>query len=510
MAKVIYGVVMERQKLKRKYGLITATAIIVGTVVGSGIFFRTGRLLNDMGGNIALGLLSWIISGGVMFVCAFVFSMMAHKYEKVNGLMDYSEELIGKKYSYGAGWFLSILYGPTIAAIVAWVAATYTAVLFNIPSTLEGDIANPQYNTFVFTMTFLYIILIFAVNFFSPKIAGKFQVSTTIIKLVPLILMGIVGIIFGLINGIDINNVSNSGMGPSGPLKVSFFAGIVTTAYAYDGWGCISSLNSEIKNSKRNMPLALLIGSILIIAVYILYFLGVAMAGKGNDLLADDFTGTQNAFMRVFGKAGSVILVVFVIISCLGAVNGNTMSANRMLFSLGTRNWGPMPKIMSEVGKNTDVPFNSALFSLLLSMLWVLVLLCSEMGWFGHYRFVNVGENVYFDIGDIAAIGFYILCVPIFFAFIIKEKQMPWYKRFLMPVLAVCAASFMVVALFLNNWELALIYIGAIVLILLIGLPFYRKTPSGGDSNIETDDTQNLDNSSIDKNQISIENILQG
>ena len=464
------------KNLQRKYGLITATAIIVGTVVGSGIFFRTGRLLNNVGGQVGLGLLAWLLGGAIMFVCAFVFSMMAQKYEKVNGIMDYSEALVGKKYSYGTGWFLSILYAPAVTSIVAWVAATYTAVLFGIPATI-GDSPNPEYNPFVFTLTFVYVVSIFVINFFSPKLAGKFQVSTTFIKLIPLILMGIVGIIYGLVKGVDLSSLSNVTNSQGEPLQVAFFSGIVTTAYAYDGWSCIGSLNSEIKNSKRNMPLALLIGSLLIVSVYVLYFLGISMAGNSQDLINNNFTGTESAFVNIFGRAGSVILIVFVIISCLGSVNGNTMSSSRMSYAMGCRHWGIAPKAMAEVSKTTDVPFNSTLFALFMSCLWIVILLCSELGWFGRF---------YFDIGDIAVIGFYLLCLPIFTAFVIQESTLQWYKRFLLPILAVIAAGFMVVALFLDNWQIALIYFGTIAAIMLLSLPFYHQKSTPTNESIST------------------------
>ena len=339
-----------KQELKRKYGLFTAIAVVVGSVIGSGIFFRTGQVLNKVGGDIGIGVLSWIISGLIMLVAAFVFSMMAQKYEKVNGLIDYSEHLVSKKYSYYVGWISTTLYTPTISAWVSYVAASYTSTLFGI--TMEAN--RTIYLTFTIIMIFVYLVLLFAINFFAPKIAGKFQVSTTFIKLIPLILMGIVGVIIGLINNVSMDDLANNEVitGTSG----SLFAGIVTTSYVYDGWISIASLNSEIKNSKRNMPLALLIGSIVIIVAYVIYFLGIAVAGDKSALMENPTEGTNAAFIKVFGSVAAVFLTIFVIVSCVGTTNGNTMSANRLMYSLAVRNWGIMPKTMAKVDNKTDVP----------------------------------------------------------------------------------------------------------------------------------------------------------
>ena len=122
-------------KLEKKYGLITAIAMVVGIVIGSGVFFKAEKVLTATGGNLSLGILAWVIGGIIMISCAYTFAVMATKYEKVNGIVDYAEAAMGEKYGYYVGWFMAIIYYPTLTSVLAWVSARYTCVLFGFSIT---------------------------------------------------------------------------------------------------------------------------------------------------------------------------------------------------------------------------------------------------------------------------------------------------------------------------------------------------------------------------------------
>ena len=175
-------------ELKKKYGLLTAIAMVVGIVIGSGVFFKAEAVLKATGGNMSLGIAAWGIVGLIMIVCAYTFATMATRYEKVNGIVDYAEAAVDSKYGYYVGWFMTVIYNPTITSVLAWVSARYTCVL------LGWDITGGS----CMTIACFYLIGSYALNALSPVIAGKFQVSTTIVKLVPLMLMAVVGTIAGL------------------------------------------------------------------------------------------------------------------------------------------------------------------------------------------------------------------------------------------------------------------------------------------------------------------------
>jgi amino acid transporter len=135
-----WGVIMENE-LQKKYGLITAIAMVIGIVIGSGVFFKAEKVLVATGGDLPQGILAWGIGGVIMIVCAYVFAIMATRYEKVNGVVDYAEAALGVKYGYFVGWFHSLLQGAYDSA--------KTDVMMLVNSAFDG--------TFPVTFTFPFI-----------------------------------------------------------------------------------------------------------------------------------------------------------------------------------------------------------------------------------------------------------------------------------------------------------------------------------------------------------------
>ncbi len=123
------------EQLKKKYGLFTAICMVVGIVIGSGVFFKAQDVLTETNGDAAQGVLAWIIGGIIMVVMSATFAVMATKYEKVNGVVDYAEAACGSKYAFMIGWFLSFIYYPAMTSVLAWVSARYTVVaIFGVKS----------------------------------------------------------------------------------------------------------------------------------------------------------------------------------------------------------------------------------------------------------------------------------------------------------------------------------------------------------------------------------------
>ena len=243
-------------ELKKKYGLLTAICMVVGIVVGSGVFFKAEAILQKTGGNLKYGIIAWVIGGIIMIICAYTFSVLATKYEKVNGVVDYAEAAVGSKYAYLVGWFMTTIYYPTLTMALAWLSARYTLVVF------MGDEADPT-SGLCFALACFYLVGSYAMNALSPIIAGKFQVSATAIKLIPLTLMAVVGTIKGLSNGLLIENfagtnleIVNEAFAAAGkapieelsPVNANFSA-VCATVFAYEGWIIATSINAEIKDA---------------------------------------------------------------------------------------------------------------------------------------------------------------------------------------------------------------------------------------------------------------------
>ena len=434
-------------QLERKYGLFTAICMVVGIVIGSGVFFKAQTILSRTGGNMPLGVLAWVIGGAIMLVCLLTFSTMSQKYERVNGIVDYAEATVGPRYGYFMGWFIATIYFPAMTSVLCWVTARYTLefiVSVNpdfpmiIPATEGGCIIGPE----CIALSLLIMCFSYAVNTLSPKLAGKFQTSTTVIKLIPLGLMAVVGIIYGLANGMLAENFQNNALVDTvsdNPL----FAAVCSTAFAYEGWIIATSINAEIKDSKKNLPKALVIGGCIIVAVYISYYIGVAGGASNQDLIEQ---GATVAFSNIFGGVLGNVLKLFIAISCFGTVNGLMLACCRGIYAVSARGKGPMPEVFNQLDSKTNMPNNSSILGILLVGIWFVYFFLSNLAqtWTGPFVF---------DSSELPIITIYLMYLPILIQWMRKEKEQSVLRRFVLPSLALCGSVFMVVAcIFSHGW----------------------------------------------------------
>ena len=458
----------EKNILKRQHGLFVSVCFVVGFLVGTGIFFLPGRVLYEVGGNVPLGALAWIIGGLMIAPCVYMFSVFAGKYEKIHGFVDYSEVIVGRKYGYLAGWFFAVMYQPAGYAIIAWITSGFTATVAGIVNTDE------IYLPFRFFITAFFMIATFFLNYFAPKIPVKLNVATTLARMIPLVLMGTVGVVFGLIVGGG-ETAADSAL--SQPLSIapttatSIFAAISATAFAFNGWQAALAFNSEVKDSKRKFPIALMLGFGLIVIIYVLYFIGVTTASEAAAQQmkqgggANFAGGTHAAFQSVFGSAGG-ILVGFMIISGLGILNACCLGMSRAMYSLGRRGLGPIPNRMTELDKTTNVPNNSMVMAVGISFLWLFVIFANTNGWFGTFSF---------SLPDFYNFSFFALLVPIFICFSIRQKDTHPAKRFLLPIIATACAGFMFTTYWIGSWQHALVYSITFIVLAVVGFMFYGR-----------------------------------
>ncbi len=465
---------MEDNKLHKRYGLFTAICMVVGIVIGSGVFFKAQDILKYTGGNMLIGILAWLIGGVVMIICAFNFANFATKYAKVNGVVDYAESIIGEKYAYMMGWFLSTIYFPAMTSVLAWVSARYTLLLFNPAADITGGLC--------MALGAFYLCLFYALNMLSPKIAGKFEVSATVIKLIPIAVIIVVGTIAGLVNGNTTEAFTSSVGGVSGDFG-SIFRGIAAAAFAYEGWIVATSINSELKNPKTDLPRALVIGTLIIMAVYIFFFIGLT-GGATVEVLMEE--GATKAIRNLFGSVGGTVLNAFVVISCLGTLNGLMIACPRSFYSLAVRDSGPFPKTFASVDSETNMPSNAGIIALLFCAIW----------YFYFYGANLLSAPIFsvfsFDSSELPIITIYALYIPIFITFIKKEGKKNILKNTVMPTLATIASLFMVfVAIYAHgirpyqsaaaNGEFAfpvLFYLIIFAVIMAIGALLYKRRNS--------------------------------
>ena len=416
------------EKLTRKYGLLTAICMVVGTVIGSGVFFKAQNVLIATGGNMPIGIAAWAITGLLMILCSAQFAVMATKYEKVSGVVDYAEATCGKGYGYYLAWFMVNVYYPGMTSVLAWVSARYFGVLFG------WDMVSSE----VLALSGFFLIASYTMNALSPRLAGKFQVSATVIKLIPIALMAVVGTIVGFANGTLTNNFATVvGEAVGGTASGGLFAAVVATVFAYEGWIVATSINAELKNPKRNLPLALVIGAFIVVVSYIMYYIGVA-GGASNETLINE--GATTAFSNIFGGIGGTLLNVCVVVSCLGTLNGLMVGATRGMYAIAARGEGPSPRMFAQIDKATNMTTNSSIWGLFICGVWLLYFYGANLtdgGWFGLFNF---------DSSELPIVTIYAMYIPMFIAWMIKEKEAGVFKRFVLPILSIIACAFMVFA----------------------------------------------------------------
>ena len=443
--------------MEKRYTLPVAIAMVVGTVIGSGIFFKAEAVLKGTGGNLGIGILAFIIMGVVMIISACTFGIVAQSHEGVDGLVGFAKASCGKTYSYYVGWFMAVVYYPSLVGVLCWLPARYFGVLIGWEDPTSGP---------VMTLAIFFMVVTYLMNALAPRLAGKFQISTTIIKLVPLLLMAIVGTIVGLSNGQINYNFANV-VDPSVAPLAGLFGGVVSLSFAFEGWICATSIGSELKDSKRNLPKALLIGTVIVAIVYVVYYIGLSGAIDSATLMENAQSGAKSAFMSVFGQVGGIAIFAFVSISCWGTCNGLMMAVTRGMYDLAADGENEKLAMFRNIDPTTNMPTNSTVFGIFVSGLWLVYFYGANLtaGWFGPFCF---------DSSELPIITLYALYIPIYFS-LMKRNDLSAFRGKVMPVLATLCSLFMVYATIRAYHIKVLFYLIIFVVILLIGSFFKGK-----------------------------------
>ncbi len=396
-----------------RYNLFTAIALIVGVVIGSGIFFKSDNILVATGGSVILGILVFVVAAiSIVFGCLTI-AELAARTDRPGGVLSYAKEFISPSMGSAYGWFQTFIYLPTITAILAWVSGIYFCILFNVEQTLEIQIV-AGIGCF---------LVLFATNIFSAKIGGHFQSAAMVIKLIPLVIIGFAGLLFGG-TGEHFTSAAVSEIGSTG-----WIAAIAPIAFSFDGWIISTSVAYEIKNSKRNLPLALVISPLIILVLYIIYFVGISNLVGPAEIMNSGDAHLDFAANMIFGPSGAKILMLFVFISVLGTLNGLVMAMIRMPYALGLDQMIPKSRAMTTISSRFDFPVNSAVLALLIVGFWLTVHYFSQK----YTLFPNS------DISEIAIVTSYLLYLGLYYKVFVlwKKKEIKSvFRGLICPILA--------------------------------------------------------------------------
>lgn len=438
------------------YGLFTATTMIIGIVIGSGIFFKSDDVLLYTGGNVLLGVALFCLGALSIIFGSLTITELSLRGMKQGGIIGYFEEFTSSRIAGAFGWFQTFVYYPTINVVISWVCAIYMFSLFNINGTLELQVL----------VGFLVFTFIYALNALSYKLGGYFQNVSTIIKLIPLLLIASVGFFWkGATPQIpaDITVVTKSDVG------LGWLAALAPIAYSFDGWIISTSIASEVKNPKKNMTLALIIGPIIVLFVYLMYFLGL------NHMLGSEYImSTGNLAINVvgdllLGSHGFTILMTFIIIAVLGVINGVSLGSIRMPQILASKNMLPHSEGIKKIHPKYEVSLRAVLISYCTTIFWMVM----------HYVTQKTGVLNGSDISEISIVFSY-GCYILLYIKVLKMKEQgiinSTFKGVICPVLALIGAFVILFGSIITNPFYVICFILFCSFVCLIGYIYTRKS----------------------------------
>lgn len=333
----------EQIGLNRSLGLISSLSLVIGTVIGSGIFFKQAAVL-DYAHSTNLALVAWLVGGLITMASGLTIAEIGSQMPHTGGLYVYLEKIYGKFWGFLAGWMQIIVYGPTLIAALGSYLATLLVAFFDLPKTSTPLLA------------VIVITLIAAFNLLSNRYGAAFQVITTVGKLLPIAAIIIFGLLFGKANAF--NQVATT----SGSVTLNGFGmAILATLFAYDGWVLIANMGGEIKNPQKLLPKAIVFGIGLVLIIYMLVTAGIFRVVPAGLIHRLGDQAAAHFATIAFGQVGGKLLNIGIIISIAGCINGKVMTFPRIMYAMAKNDELPFSKQLAYLNKRMRTPMVATL-----------------------------------------------------------------------------------------------------------------------------------------------------
>lgn len=340
--------------LKKEISLWEAIPMVVGLVIGSGIFFKPSSVFNNAG-NSTLGVLAWAVGGIITIASALTISEIAAAIPKTGGIFIYLKELYSEKWAFLFGWVQTFIYLPGVLGASSIIFATQATYFIDLTSIQQKILA-------IFIILFITII-----NIISTKLGSRVQFAVTVGKLVPIFAI----IVFGVLNGSSTHAAAYSSSNVSHIGLAGFGSAVLGTLWAYDGWANVSNMAGELKNPKKDIPRAIIIGLTIIIAVYILINVAIINTMPITKVISSKKPASDAAVI-MFGSKGAALIAIGIMISILGAINGYLMTGVRVPFAMAQDNLFPFANFFGKTNNKLGTPTNTLLLEALLTVLYIL------------------------------------------------------------------------------------------------------------------------------------------
>jgi basic amino acid/polyamine antiporter, APA family len=329
--------------LAKKIGFWSATSIVIGSIIGSGVFMKPSSMAAQLGSPVWLTLV-WLIAGLFSLFGALIYAELGAMMPETGGIYVYFRRMFGDFVAFLYGWAAFSVINTAAVAAISFVCAQYADYFLHLPRfdpatelsvawhiPFIGDLY-PLQNFGVKSLAVLFVAALTWLNYRSVKAGSSFQLISTIVKII-LIAALVFGIFFSG-HGSFQNFITAENPKTGGALLSGIIAAMTGAFFAYDGWINVTFIAGEIKQPQRNIPRSLWLGVFVCIAVYILvnqaylYVLPVEKIAT-SPLVASD------AIAIALGATSGAVIAALVVICTLGAVNGNIMATARITYAMG-------------------------------------------------------------------------------------------------------------------------------------------------------------------------------
>lgn len=428
----------ETQGLKKEIGLLQATLMVVGIVIGSGVFFKPSAVFKNAGAP-GLGVIAWIVGCILTIAGALSISEIGAAIPKTGGLFTYLKELYGEKWAFLLGWVQIIIYYPGLSAALAVVVATQSTTFIPLTDIQQKVVAIAM------------IIFIVIVDTVSTKFATKFTSIFTIAKLVPIFVIIVCGFAMGTVH--DFTPMTSSASSASG-----FGAALLGVLFAYEGWIGVANLSGELRNPVMDFPRAIIFGLIIITIAYIGVNLAILNTMPIAQIAASK-KAASDASVILFGKFGESLIAVGILISIIGCLSVFLITAGRVPYAMAEENLFPFKRFFGKVNDKLGTPANATIFEGILACIYAL-------------------SGTYDTLTDLAVFVMWMfLILGIGGVFILRKShkelikpnsyKVPLYP--FTPIVGMVGAIYVVINTLITSTTNALYGVG----VMLIGIPLY-------------------------------------
>ncbi|MEJ8554531.1 APC family permease [Tepidibacter sp. Z1-5] len=429
---------MQDNQLKKSIGLVSALSIVVGMVMGSGVFFMPTQVFSATT-TPGLGIIAWILGGFISISAGLTTAEISTIIPKTGGMVTYLKEVYGDIWGYLLGWAQTLVYIPAIMAALAIMFSTQVISLLGLSNNMLIPVA-------IGVVAFLTLM-----NSLGSKTGGIIQTLATVGKLIPLFAIIIVGLIKGDGGVARLLPV----VPESKPLVTALGSALAAIMFAYDGWISVGNIAGEMKNPKKDLPIAIVGGLFVIMGVYVLINIAYLLVLPA-DVLASTPAPANEVANVIFGAGGGKLITAGIMISIFGTLNAFVLTGSRVPYIMAVENKLPFSKSLAKLNKS-NVPLNSTILMSLFSIIYIMT--------------GNFGPLI-----DLTVFIIWLFYVMIFVAVFILRKRKPDIERSykvpmypIIPIIAILGGVYIIVNTIISQPMNAVLGIGITVL----GIPVY-------------------------------------